>query len=145
MAAEDSRHAETEAILQDVVKVFAEKGDVTMVREVGRTILEIEAEGDARHKQMKESIKGAPPPRRASGRAPCGPRRAFIRVSSRTRRAHTALAAPHPAELAGQVERAKQDHSEQQVSLLNPAQKQLLLAERDRVQDNIKRLRQVRR
>ena len=43
-------------------------------------------------------------------------------------------------ELSGQVQRAKQDHLEQQSTLLDPTQKQQLLAERSRVDENIRRL-----
>eukprot|EP00966_Prymnesium_polylepis_P285976 6606004-Prymnesium_polylepis.1 len=53
-------HAEREAILQDVIKVFCEKGDVNAVRDAGRTIGELQVAGEVRHKQMLESIKGAP-------------------------------------------------------------------------------------
>ena len=55
----DEKHAETESILQEVVKVFRERADVDMVRASGRTIAELEAVGEAKHKQMKDSIKGA--------------------------------------------------------------------------------------
>ncbi|KAL1495961.1 hypothetical protein AB1Y20_014602 [Prymnesium parvum] len=99
---EPNYHAEREAILQDVLKVFCEKGDVHAVREAGRKIVDLQAAGEARHKQMLESIK----------------------------------------ELSRQVDHAKQEHAEQKVSLLNPAQKQRLLEEHGRVHDNIKKLRQ---
>ena len=49
------------------------------------------------------------------------------------------------AGLTAKVAHAKEDHAEQKSSLLHPAQKQLLLAEHDRVHENIKRLRQVPR
>lgn len=52
-------HAERDAILQDVLKVFCEKGDMNAVREAGRNIFELQAAGEARHKQMLEDIKGA--------------------------------------------------------------------------------------
>ena len=47
------------------------------------------------------------------------------------------------AELAGQVERAKQEQAEQMSKLLNPAQKENMENELNRVQSNIKRLQQV--
>ena len=56
---EVEKHAETEAILQDVNKVFREKGDVEAVREAGRSTSDLQAAGEARHKQMRDSIKGA--------------------------------------------------------------------------------------
>ena len=44
------------------------------------------------------------------------------------------------AELSGALARAKQDHNEQQTTLLDPTQKQQLLAERSRVDENVRRL-----
>lgn len=49
------------------------------------------------------------------------------------------------AELATRVNHANQDHAEQKSAILHPSQKEVLVAERDRVHDNIKRLRQVPR
>lgn len=43
-------------------------------------------------------------------------------------------------ELTSQMSRAKADHSERQTTLLDPTQKQQLLAERTRIDDNIRRL-----
>lgn len=48
------------------------------------------------------------------------------------------------AELAGQVQREKQQHQERQDALLNPAPREELLKERTRVEENITRLRKVR-
>ena len=45
------------------------------------------------------------------------------------------------AELAGQVQRTKQQHEERQEALLNPAPREELLKERTRVEENIARLR----
>ena len=44
------------------------------------------------------------------------------------------------AELSGQVQRSKQEFLERQSTLLDPTQKQQLLAERSRVDENIRRL-----
>ena len=44
-------------------------------------------------------------------------------------------------ELAGQVQRTKQQHEERQEALLNPAPREELLKERTRVEENIARLR----
>ena len=44
------------------------------------------------------------------------------------------------AELTGQVQRAKQEYDERQSTLLDPTQKKQLLAERTRVDENIRRL-----
>lgn len=52
-------HAEREAILADVLKVFCEKGDVNAVRDAGKKIAELHLAGEARHEQMLESVKGA--------------------------------------------------------------------------------------
>ena len=43
-------------------------------------------------------------------------------------------------ELTGQAQRAKQEHLDRQTTLLDPTQKQQLLAERSRVDENIRRL-----
>ena len=59
------KDAERDAVLQDVCSLFRERGDVNSVRDAGRTIGDLQAAGEARHKQMLESIKGA------SRRAPC--------------------------------------------------------------------------
>lgn len=44
------------------------------------------------------------------------------------------------AELTGQLQRSKQEHTERQSTLLDPTQKQQLLAERSRVDENIRRM-----
>lgn len=49
------------------------------------------------------------------------------------------------AELTGQVQRAKQEHLDRQDRLLDPTQKQQLLTERTRVEENVRRLQQARR
>jgi len=43
-------------------------------------------------------------------------------------------------ELTGQVQRSKQEQAERQMTLMDPTQKQQLLAERTRVEENIKRM-----
>ena len=60
----DAKAEETNELLQEVVALFSEKGDVFAVKEAGRAIAELHTAGEERHKQMLQSIKGAPPARR---------------------------------------------------------------------------------
>ena len=67
--------AERDAVLQDVCSLFRERGDVNAVRDAGRTIGDLQVAGEARHKQMLESIKGA-------RRAPSSPAREGMRSAA---------------------------------------------------------------
>ena len=63
----DAKAEETNELLQEVVALFSEKGDVLAVKEAGRAIADLHATGEERHKQMLQSIKGASPaPRRTA-------------------------------------------------------------------------------
>lgn len=53
---------ETEALLQDVLKLFSVKEDATAVKDAGRAITELHAVAEHRHREMLESVKGAPSP-----------------------------------------------------------------------------------
>ncbi|KAL3926319.1 MAG: hypothetical protein SGPRY_003349 [Prymnesium sp.] len=120
-------HAEREAILADVLKVFCEKGDVNAVRDAGKKIAELHLAGEARHEQMLESVKGA---------------RDVSHLHLRTPVARCDVHVTRP-QLSRQVANSKQEHAEQKASILNPTQRQRLLEEHTQVHDNIKRLRQV--
>lgn len=98
--ADDVKSEETEALLQDVIKIFSEPADVANIRESGRALAELSAAMDQKHKEMLESIK----------------------------------------ELTGRVGRSKAEHAERSSVMLDPTQKQQLLAEKTRVEDNIRRL-----
>ena len=51
---------------------------------------------------------------------------------------------PRRAELSTQVNRAKGEHEERKSTVLDKSQKEHLLAEKTRMEDNIKRMQQVR-
>ena len=58
-AAEDAvTYQQTEELVQEVVRVFSEKDDVTAVRDSGRAIADLHAVTEQRHREMLESIKG---------------------------------------------------------------------------------------
>ena len=121
-------------LLQDVVKLFSEKNDIAVVRESSRHLEDLHAAAEVRHKQVLQSIKGA------CSKATLYPDDIFLIP------AHLICGSINPlprAELSGQVQRQKEEHLERQATLLDPTQKHQLLAERSRVEENIKRLQQV--
>lgn len=134
----DSKYEETNELLQEVVALFSAKEDVASIREAGRSLTELHAAGEARHKEMLESIKGMHSSSRSRGSATC-------RCTPKVRTALHMLVACTPAlaALTALGQRQKQEFEERQATLLDPTQKQQLLAERTRVEDNIKRLNQV--
>ena len=60
MAATDNdvTYAQTEELLQEVVRVFSEKEDVQTVRDSGRAIADLHAITEQRHREMLDSVKG---------------------------------------------------------------------------------------
>lgn len=113
---------ETNELLQQCLPVFSARDDVAAVREVGRDITDMHVAGEGRHQEILNAIKGesATPAHILCANADSTPVRT--------------------AELTGQVQRSKQEQAERQMTLMDPTQKQQLLAERTRVEENIKRM-----
>ena len=113
MADGASKYAETEEVLQDIVALFSAKDDMHAVKESGKAIAELQAAGEARHREMLDSVKGAqrarrpprpPRARRRSAPAPAtapGPRRTPHRVAHPAQAAAAPIDVRHPAGAGG--------------------------------------------
>lgn len=151
--ASENKYEETELILGAVVQLFSDRSDIRTVQESAQVVADLKKSWEQRNRENLQSIRGAhAPPRRtgrhAHARAPGSLLAA--RAPLHSRHACSTQARPPAwclwtcAELTGQTERAKQKLDERETALLNPAPRNELLTERNRVEENITTLRKAR-